>query len=78
MQDPWWREETFRMADEEIEWSAKVWQIYLNELRTLTKQNEYELRFGNQGKARELGLWEEVAAQTAIHEMMMDYLAESG
>ena len=78
MQDPWWREETFRMADEEIEWSAKVWQIYLNELRTLTKQNEYELRFGNQAQARELGLWEEVAAQTAIHEMMMDYLAKSG
>ena len=78
MQDPWWHNETWRLINEETEWYVKVWSSYLDELRDMNKQNEYEYRFGNQGKAREIGLWEEVAAQTSIHEMMMDYLRESG
>ncbi len=77
MQDPWWHNETWRMANEETEWMVKTWEVYLNDLRTLTKQNEYELRFGNQGPDREFGLWEEVAARTAIHEMMMAYMDET-
>ena len=76
MQDPWWHNETWRMANEETEWMVKTWEVYLNDLRTLTKQNEYELRLST-GLIEKLASGRRSPLETAIHEMMMAYIDET-
>ena len=73
MKDPWWREETFRMADEEIEWSAKVWTIWFNQLRDMNKQNEYDYQFGSQTPIREIGEWQMIEALSSSWELEQKY-----
>jgi hypothetical protein len=74
MQDSWWKNETFRMADEEVEWSAKVWSIWFDNLRNnLNRENEYDLMFGNQSPPKEIGEWEMIEALCASWEVEKEY-----
>ena len=73
MQDPWWREETYRMADEDAEWSAKVWTIWLDNLRDMNKQNAYDYQFGNQSPIREIGEWQMIEALSNSWELEKKY-----
>ncbi|MGL4501234.1 MAG: hypothetical protein ACRCU2_19340, partial [Planktothrix sp.] len=74
MQDSWWKAETFRMADEEIEWSSKVWSIWFDSLRNnLNRQNEYDLMFGNPSPPKEIGEWEMISALAASWEVEKEY-----
>ena len=73
MQDPWWKVETFRLADEEIEWSAKVWSIWFNQLRDMNRQNEYDYQFGNHSPIREIGEWQMIEALSSSWELEKKY-----
>lgn len=73
MQDPWYCNETFRMADEEIEWSAKVLSIWFNQLRDMNKQNEYDYQFGNQSPISRIGDWQMIEALSNSHELEKNY-----